>query len=168
MHEYSWSFQYMHEYRYITVDILRQIYHGRCITAHILWHIYILQQIYYGRHNTAVIVRQICCGGYILRQLYYGRYITSDILRQMRWNIYIYIYCVPQKRPCLNKFSAPEALACCIRICLLQHIAPRTPLDRAALSHCGPAPLGHCGPGPCGPGPHGPGPCGPMGPSGAP
>ena len=72
----------------------------------------ILRQLYYGR--------DIIAG--ILRQIYYGRYITADTLRQ--------ICCVPpQRRPYLDKFPATEALDCCIRICLLQRIAPRTPLD---------------------------------------
>ena len=59
---------------------------------------------------------------YYLRQIYYGRCITADRLRR--------IHCVQQTRPYLDKRKAPEALDCCIRICLLQHIAPMTPLDR--------------------------------------
>ena len=34
--------------------------------------------------------------------------------------------------PSFDKFIAPEALDCYIRICLLQRIVPRTPLDRFA------------------------------------
>ena len=37
------------------------------------------------------------------------------------------------KRPYLNKFTAPEALGCCIRICLLQRVSPKTPLDRFVM-----------------------------------
>ena len=58
----------------------------------------------------------------VLRQIYYSRYITADTLPQ--------IYCVPQQRPYFHKFPTPEAFDCCIRICLLQRIAPRSPLDR--------------------------------------
>ena len=68
-------------------------------------------------------------GRYLLLQIYCGKYITADILWQIYYGRYI-IYSVPQKRPYLNDFEAPEALDCCIRICLLQRTAPRTPLDR--------------------------------------
>ena len=77
--------------------------YGRYITADLL------QQIYYGKYITADI----------LQQIYYGRYIKADTLWQ--------IYCVQQKRPCLDKFLAPEALDCCIRICLLQRITLVSP-----------------------------------------
>ena len=130
-----------------------------------------LRLIYYGIYITADISRHVYYGRYImadiLRQIFYGRSITADTLRQ--------IYCVPQKRPYLDKFPAPEALDCCIRICLLQRIPCGPPLG--PCGHPGPlwagplwAPLGPCGPpGPlwAGPlwaplGPYGPGPCGPT------
>ena len=37
---------------------------------------------------------------------------------------------VPQKRPYPDNYPAPEALDCCIRICLLQYIVSRTSRDR--------------------------------------
>ena len=55
----------------------------------------------------------------------YGRYVMDNILRTT-------------KRPYLDKFPAPEALNCCVQICLLQRIAPRTPLDEAPLGPSGP------------------------------
>ena len=88
-------------------------------------------ELYYGD-----ILRQIYYTADTLRQIYYGRYITADILRQIYYGNYITadtlwpIYCVPQKRPYLDTFPEPEALDCCVRTCLLQRIAPRTPLDR--------------------------------------
>ena len=101
--------------RYVMADMLRQLHDGRYITANIL------RQVYYSRYIKADIVSMAI----MLRQIYYVTYImayTTDTLRQ--------IYCVPQKRPYLYKCAATEALTCCIRICLLQRIAPRTPLDR--------------------------------------
>ena len=56
----------------------------------------------------------------IARQIHHGSYFTADTLRQ--------IYNVQQKRPYLKTFAAPEALDCCIRICVLQRITQRTPL----------------------------------------
>ena len=62
-------------------DILRQIYHGRYITADISW------QIYYGMDITADILQHIDYNRYImadiLRVLYYGKYIMADISRQI-------------------------------------------------------------------------------------
>ena len=55
----------------------------------------------------------------IIWKIYYGIYITADILQ--------HIYCVQQKRPYLNKCTAPAALDCCIRICLWQRIIPASP-----------------------------------------
>ena len=97
-------------------DILRQIYYGRCTTAYIyiyisadiLRHIYIY--IYYGRYIAAYV---------------YTTTLMGDTLRQ--------IHCVQQKRPYLKKCPALEALDCCVRICPLQRIAPRTTLDRFIL-----------------------------------
>ena len=106
--------------RYITADILQQIYYGSYMTANILW------QIYYGRYLTADISWLI----------YYSRYITADMLRQISYGRYIMAdtlwqtYCVQQKRLYLHIFLVPEAVDCCVRTCLLQRIAPRTPLDR--------------------------------------
>ena len=78
-----------------------------------------LLQIYYNNHITADILWRT------LRQIYYGRFITADTLQQ--------IYCIQQKQPYLSKFTAPESLDCFIRICLLQRMTPKTPLDRL---HC--------------------------------
>ena len=69
------------------------------------------------------ILRQIYCGNCItadiLRHIYYGRYIMADTL----WTT----CCVPQQMPYLKKCTAPEALDCCIQICLLQRITPASP-----------------------------------------
>ena len=94
------------------------MYHGRCILAYIYiyYGICILRKIYYGRY-----VKSDILAADILQQICYDRYITAETL----WPI----YCVQQKRPYLPKFTAPEALDCCVRTCLMQPIVPRTPMD---------------------------------------
>ena len=141
---------------YITADILHQIYCSRYITEDILWQMYYTG--YYGRYITAYIYRYIHIYIYILRQISYGRYITADIyitadtLRHTYYSRYIIkadilrhryygrcfmadtlwpIYCVQQKRPYLYRFIAPEALDCYVRSCSLGPIGPKTP--RAVL-----------------------------------
>ena len=72
----------------------------------------------------------------MLWQPYYARYIIADILQQISYgrcitaNSFGQIYCVQQKRQHLSKCTAPGALDCCIGICLLQRIAPRTSQER--------------------------------------
>ena len=84
--------------------------------------------------SSARVARALAYGD-ISWQIHYGRYITADILRQMYYGRYYTadtlwpLHCVHKKRPYLGKFPAPEALDCCIRICLLQRIAPTTGLD---------------------------------------
>ena len=108
--------------------ILQQTYYGRYISAYIYYGAHMLQQIHYGIYITAIILWQICDGRYItadiVQQIYYSRDITADILRTT-------------KRPYLNKCAAPEALDCYIRVCLLQRIAPRAPLDRLIQKSAG-------------------------------
>ena len=76
----------------------RQIYYGMYITEYILWH------VYYGRFIMTDI----------LWQIYYSRYIMADISRTTNAAI-------------SRLISAPEALDCSIRICLLQRITPSSP-----------------------------------------
>ena len=77
-----------------------------------LWRI-ILRQSYYDRYITVDISRQIHYGmygkllmAYIYIKIHRGRYIMADTLWQ--------IFCVTQKQPYLNKFTAPEVLDCCV------------------------------------------------------
>ena len=107
-------------YGIILFDYITQICYGRYITPDIL------QQIYYGRYIMADVLRQVYIYIYILLQIYYGRYITAHRLRQIHYARYI---ASNNKKPYLNKFTAPEALDCCSLTCLWQPIASRTPLD---------------------------------------
>ena len=107
--------------RYIMADILPQLYYGRYIMADIL------RQIYHGRHITAIILKHIYLHIYIYitTDIYYGRYIMADILRQIHYGRYIAF----NKNKHINQYSAPEAVDCCIQVCSLQRIVPRTHLD---------------------------------------
>ena len=129
--------------RYVTADIMRQLYYGRSITANTS------QQIYYGRCIMACIVRQIYFGRYtttaiISRQMYYGIHITAYIYIYMYYSRYAMadtlwpIYYIQQKRPYLKKYPAAEAVDCGVRTCLLRPIAPRTTYKNAADIKNGP------------------------------
>ena len=60
--------------RYIMVDILRQIYYDIYIYIYIYITVDILWQIYYGRYITADTLQQMYYGSYILRQIHDGKY----------------------------------------------------------------------------------------------
>ena len=77
----------------------------------------IIWQNYFTKHVPAFY----CIRADTLPHIYHGTYVTACILQHMHtlWQI----YCVQQKQPHLDKCTAPEALDCSIRICLL-HASP--------------------------------------------